>query len=247
MTLGETFRAAAICDRVSIVLFWVVATLSALLLLFESFLASIVQPILIIAAIAGIGIGIATTLLQTRGNSLLRESQLSNSLGASIGDAVRPDYYNNDLPSSLGRLAATTLENTLHTLRVLSHMLWRERTVTLVYLILFVLLMASRWTSLPWLLLLAQTLFSTEVALRWLRMERFSFRTKQVHNRLRQFFQQGGKTKTPNGIALALATFTDYECAKDEAALPLDSKTFDKLNPSVSAEWDEMRRKLNIS
>ena len=129
MTLGETFRAAAICDRVSIVLFWVVATLSALLLLFESFLASIVQPILIIAAIAGIGIGIATTLLQTRGNSLLRESQLSNSLGASIGDAVRPEYYNNDLPSSLGRLAATTLENTLHTLRVLSHMLWRERTV----------------------------------------------------------------------------------------------------------------------
>jgi len=248
VNVDQRFRAAAISDRVSTIIFWVVAALSALLLLVESPLVNrIVEPILIVAGISGIGAAFLTSVLQTRGNGLLRESQLSTSLGASTGDSIKPDYYNNQLPNSLARLAATTLENTLHTLRVLSRMLRRERTITSVYLILFVLLMAYRWTSLPWLLLLTQTLFSTEVALRWFRMERLNFRTNQVHNRLRQFFQQGGKTRTPNGIAIALAAFTDYECAKDEAALPLDSKVFHKLNRSVSTEWDQMRRKLNIS
>jgi hypothetical protein len=247
VSADEYFVVATWSDRVGTWIFWGVTGLSALLLFVpKPKLEVIAQPILIVAMVSGIVAAILTTIFQTNGNRLLRASQLSASLGGSIGDPIRADYYNNALPNSLARLAATTLENTLHTGRVLTRMLWTERTTTVVYLLFFVLLMAYRSTSLSWLLLFTQTLFSAEVVLRWLRMERFQFRTMRVHEQLRQFFLQGGKVRSPNGTAIALAAFTDYECAKDEAALPLDSRIFRQKNANTSGEWERIKAALNL-
>lgn len=226
-----------------------VTAISAFLLIYSppsSNFETVLHPALIVACIGGVIGGAITGLAQTQGNQFLRASQLSDSLGASIGQAMRDDYYNSAVPSSLTRLAVTTLENTLHTMRVLSRMLVKERIAIGSYLVIFLLLMAYRWTSSNWLLFLAQTVFSADIVLRWLKMERFCFRAGQVHEHLRRFFLQGGKVRTPNGTAIVLSAFADYECAKDEAAIPIDSKIFNETNAVVSAEWIELKRTLRI-
>ena len=50
----------------------------------------------------------------------------------------------------------------------------------------------------------------------------------------------------PNRTALLLASFTEYECAKDEASRALDPEDFDKVNPEVSIEWNEAKGLLGI-
>jgi hypothetical protein len=163
-----------------------------------------------------------------------------------MGEKARENYFNTDLPPSLARLAATTFENTFFTTAVLCKMLFWERIRGGAYLLLFMFLMAARWPTLPWLLFLAQTLFSSDVALHWLRMECFCSRVARVKDRLHQFFLQGGDVTKHEGLAVLLIAFTDYECAKDEAAMPLDEKAFRRLNPSSSKKWNRLRAQLKI-
>ena len=67
-----------------------------------------------------------------------------------------------------------------------------------------------------------------------------------MYERLLQFFQQKGTVETPNGMALVLSAFADYECAKDEASLPLDQRLFESMNPPLSKKWDDLVRDLNL-
>lgn len=248
MSANDNFRVAESAEKVSLWIFWAVTIISGVLLLFPiSTLESLLHPILIIAAVAGIATGALITIYQNQGNRLLRASQLSDALGAAVGDSLRADYYNSPLRKSVSRLASTTMENTLFSSEVLMKMLRRERISGGVYLTIFLLLLAYRSTSLSWLVFLTQILFSADVILGWFRMERFRFRTTQVYEQLKQFFLQGGSTDAPNGMAIVLAAFTDYECAKDEAAMPLSSEVFNRINAPVSLRWEEIKKSLNIA
>lgn len=247
MSANNSFKVAAQAEAFSAWVFWVLTAASAALLVpYFQRLEGFLQPLLIVGAISGILAGAIVTVYQNQGNRLLRASQLTNALGSPIGDAVRDDYYNTALPPSLTRLAATTLENTLFTTEVLMKMLRKERAAVAIYITIFLLLLAYRGTSLNWLVFLAQSLFSADVVLSWLRMERFRLRTVQVHEQLRQFFLQGGNAKKPNGVAIILAAFTDYECAKDEAGMPLDSSIFTTINPAVSQRWETLKHSLGL-
>jgi hypothetical protein len=247
VTAKEFFGWAKRLSQFSVWAFWTVAVLSLVLLVVEDKrVGAVVQAVLIVASIAGIGLSLLTQNLQNRGNRAQRAIQFTNSLGVPIGENARENYFNTDLPPSLARLAATTFENTFFTTTVLCKMLFWERIRVVVYLLLFLFLMAARWLTLPWLLFLAQTLFSSDIALHWLRMECFCSRVARVKDRLHQFFLQAGDVTTPEGLAIVLTAFTDYECAKDEAAMPLDEKTFRKLNPSSSKKWNALRDQLKI-
>jgi hypothetical protein len=45
---------------------------------------------------------------------------------------------------------------------------------------------------------------------------------------------------------MALTSFSMYETAKANAAVTLSSKLFDKLNPSLSKEWEKIKVALKI-
>jgi len=247
MKFDELFNVAKKFDKFGSVVFSLVLAISIALLVFPGpHGEAILHPCLIVLAIAAIVCTVVTTIYQTEGNCALRDSQLSDGLGAGVGEPNREDYYNNALPKSMRRLAATTLENTFFTKEVLSAMATRERIKNAAYFLVLLALMACRWTSTEWLLILSQTLFSADLILQWIRLERFRLRTNRVYARLEQFFLQNADINRPNDIAILLAAFTDYECAKDEAVLPLDSEVFEKLNPRLSTEWEEIKKRLGI-
>lgn len=247
MSIGEKFKAASLAESVGGGTFIVVTAATAVLAAFpNATVQAWLHPVLIVGALVAVGTTAMTTICQTQGNRLLRAAQLSNALGASIGENIRADYFNSELSPSFLRLAATTLENTLFTTAVLSRMLIRERFKIAVYTAVLLLLLSVRRTSTEWLLLLAQALFSADLLLAWIRMERFRARTHLVHETLRQFFLQRASTQQPNGMAIVVGAFTDYECAKDEAALPLDSKLFAALNSDLSARWELLKKQVGI-
>ncbi|MES3030961.1 MAG: hypothetical protein V4697_00950 [Patescibacteria group bacterium] len=247
MSISRNFQIAATAERVGSKLFLAVTAISSVLLVFpREEVESWLHPLLIVAAFAAVTCSVVTMNYQTEGNRLLRATQLSNSLGATIGDAPRQDYFNNSVPPSFLRLAATTLENTLFSKEVLSRMLVTERAKVGAYAVILILLLSLRWTSTSWLLLTAQTIFSADLILAWIRMERFRQKTVRVHECIRQFFLQQGDAKKPNNVAIIVASFTDYECAKDEASVPLDSAVFEKLNAQVSERWEVMKAQLQV-
>lgn len=249
MTADSHFRWASGLCYAQAAVFWCVAALSALLLIWDDHrIAAIVQPLLVVLSFAGFLAGLAIRWSQTEGNRKLRQSQIRDAFGVPLGAKPRDAYYNNPEAPSLRRLALTTLENTKFTAAVLAAMLFWKRIIGTGYLLLFVLLLSVRETSLGWVAIAAQTLFSGGLLLDWLAMERFRSRTNAAREQLLQHFATTGAGEvTQAGTAVFLAAFSEYECAKDEAALPLESGTFRRLNPQLSQDWEEEKVALGFS
>jgi hypothetical protein len=246
-TASDNFEVAARADKYGGMVFYLVMAISAILAAHDTPQTDeFGHPCLIVATVLAIIATVVTTIYQTEGNRALRATQLSDSLGAGAGETLRADYYNNILPKSLVRLAATTLENTLFTKAILSKMAVKMRFKVVAYFLLMLIFFTCRQTPTGWLVLLAQTLFSADLVLKLIRLERFRVRTVRVHEHLEQFFLQAGGAEKPNDIAVLIGAFTDYECAKDEAAVPLESKHFEKMNAELSKKWDEMQVRLKL-
>ena len=241
------FKVANVTDKCGAVVFYFALAVSTLLAFYDTpQTEAFGHPCLIIATFLAIIVTVIITIYQTEGNRFLRGMQLSDALGAGVGENIRADYYNNKLPQNLRRLAATTLENTLFTKAILSKMAVKMRFKVGVYFVMLLILFTCRATPTTCLLVLAQTLFSADLALKLIRMERFRVRTASVHAKLEQYFLLAGGIDRPNELAVLIGAFSDYECAKDEAALPLEGKYFDELNPELSREWDEMKKRLKL-
>jgi hypothetical protein len=225
-----------------------VLIVSGVLAILENHLIEAIgHPALIAAAPFAILATTITTIYQTEGNRALRASQLSNALGSGLGESIRPNYYNNSLPQDLVKLAATTLENTLFTKAILSKMAVKMRAKVAIYFVLLLVFSVSRSMPTGWLLVLAQTLFSADLVLKLIRLERFRVRSARVHKSLEQFFAQSGSAAKPNDLAILIGEFSDYECAKDEAAIPLDGKCFERMNSELSQEWRDLKARLNLT
>jgi len=246
-TAEYCFKVADIADKCGGFLFYVVFITSMVLAKWDTPQTDAwCHPILIVAVVLAVIATIVTSIYQTEGNATLRETQLTDGLGGGAGEEIRPDYYNNNVPPSLRRLAATTLENTLFTKEVLSMMCVKMRFKVGIFLILLLILFTSRTTPTSWLVVVAQTLFSTDLAIKLIWLERFRIRTARVHKRLADFFQLATDCTKPNEVAILMSAFTDYECAKDEAACPLESKYFIKLNPELSRQWTALKARLKL-
>jgi hypothetical protein len=247
MIAQNHYKVASKAEGFGSLIFYLVLFISTCLLLFSGpTTESCLHPCLVALAILAVACTVITTIYQTEGNRILRTGQLSDAFGAGLGEKVRDDYYNNLLPKTARRLAATTLENTFFTKEILLKMLTKERIKNGLYFILLVVLLVCRWTSTNWLLMFAQMLFSADLILKWIRLERFRIRASRVYAQLEQFFLQRGDADKPNDMAILLAAFTDYECAKDEAVIPLDQKIFEELNLILSKQWEETQQRLNM-
>jgi hypothetical protein len=247
MSARDHFKSASKAAAFGTWVFYLVLVSSVVLLLFPfSTVESCLHPLLVVLAVLAIVCTVITIIYQTEGNRILRASQLSDAFGVGIGEQMRDGYYNNTLPKTVRRLGATTLENTFFTKEILHAMLIRERVNNCLYFIFLLALFVCRWPSTSWLLMLAQTVFSADLILGWIRLERFRMRTSRVNAHLEQFFLQCRDAVQPGETAIVLAAFTDYECAKDEAVISIDSKVFNKLNPILSKEWEKVKRRLNI-
>lgn len=247
MKHADCFRDAGRATTAGSWIFYGVTVISAVLLIFPNpALPPFLHPVLVAAAAASVVTTVIAAILQTRGNRLLRESQLADALNSGLATRPREGYYNNDLSPGVDRLAVTTLENTLFSAAVAERMLQAERLKNGIYLLVLILLMVSRGTNTELLLLLAQTVFSADLILNWIRLEVFRARTAAVHARLKDTFLHKNGSGDNNRLAIMLAAFAEYECAKDAAAMPLDSKVFHKMNPKLTAEWEQLKKQLGL-
>jgi len=249
MNATDCFRDAERATTIGSYIFYAVTAMSASLLFWpQPTLASLFHPVLVAAAAASVAMTILAAVSQTRGNRLLRESQLADALASGIAARPRDGYYNNPLEPGVARLAATTLENTLFTAAVAERMLRTERIRNSIYLLVLILLLASRGTGTELLLLLAQTVFSADLMLNWIRLEVFRARSATVHARLKDvFLHRRDAAGDNNRVAIMLAAFAEYECAKDAAAMPLDSTLFEKMNAKLTEEWEQLKKQLSLA
>lgn len=231
------------------ILFWLLAIISLVLITitFENNLLHQVFKILFICStLLSFVLGLVNRFhLIPKAERIRRKQNLSDALGISLTDEHTNLYYNNQYSNSIYKLGANTFENSLFSKEIASVMLKKTRIAVGGYLLIWLVAVTTRKTNLDLITWITQIVFSGEIIVSWISLEILRLRHERVYERFYDFFRNNQK-QNPQALATILDIFTDYESAKSAASLKLSTKTFNRLNPSLSEKWTKIRKKLKM-
>lgn len=175
-----------------------------------------------------------------------REDFIDNSFETTIAENRSTEYYTNEnIASGVYKMAVNGFENSLFTYNIANKMtalLWVKNIVFAILILsfavfgyngAFILLIQL---TLP-ILLLQQAIKHTL----------FVYRMKRVFENYRRLFNDlkninDSEVKSPEIILNVL----DYETTLTNGSILLSSKLYDKLNPTLSTRWIELKHEYNI-
>ena len=169
---------------------------------------------------------------------------LSTAYGVRIVAEGTEGYYNNSAQEPVVRIAAQTLENTHFSKEIARRMCWRERGALAIYAAFWLVAFANRNTDLDVLLIASQVVFSEQVLSRFFRTEWLRERSEAVFAQLYRQLQARGQDALAS--ATILGELLAYETAKANAGIKLSTALFEKRNAELTAEWEVIRKQLNL-
>jgi hypothetical protein len=136
------------------------------------------------------------------------------------------------------------MENSFFSKSISSAMLPYERLKLACYVILLGIVWLNRTNSFDLVELAAQVVFSESILSYWLRLEWFRSRCDKSYNGLYTLFQNQPRRQNLHAQVLQWVIF--YETTKSNAGITLSPKVFTKMNPSLTGEWENIKRALNL-
>lgn len=243
------YAAVQTAEKVSDGLFLAGALLSfGTLLIDQKKCADIYDIVLLLFSLSVVALftlGIVLRLYLTpRAEDKRRQDFFSSACNVSLIHQQTDGYYNNDFKDPIKRMAAQVLENSLFTKEITLRMARYERVKTAVYLLVWLALLYYRRTDLGWIVAASQAIFSEQIISKWLRLEWLRIRSEKTFEDIFKLFQTRPAVAQFNAHTLDAVSM--YESSKATAAITLSSKIFDKLNPSLSVEWDKIKTTLKM-
>lgn len=236
-------------DRISNWLFYIGAALSFAPLLLDPASFPVMYTVVLITFGVSVLVlfvtGMFTRLyLAPRAEDKRHQDFFSSAFGVNLIHQKSDGYFNNDYTDPVKRTAAQVLENSHFSKTIALRMAKGERAKIAVYVILWLICMLSRQTDLGIVVAASQAVFSEQVLAKWIRLEWLRMRCERIFEEVYRLFQSQPPVGEFN--AMTLDALCMYETTKASAAITLSSRIFDEMNPSLSAEWDEIKATLGI-
>ncbi|RXK59207.1 hypothetical protein ESA94_13785 [Lacibacter luteus] len=181
----------------------------------------------------------------TKAEMRRRLDWLDNSFQTNFSGKKSKDYFTNDhLSPGLYKLAVNCFENSFHTQFIISKMLPKLITQTIIIVLVFIIsaYIGNREIirmffelSLPAILIqkLIKALY-------------FSTRMADVQDHFKSLFNDLLKINFDDKTAESLRDILEYETALSWASTPLDSKIFWKHKVKLAQDWEELKQEYNI-
>lgn len=245
----QYFSSLRIADQVSGWLFYCAAALSFAALLVDKkeagFVYDIVQVLFVLAVIAVFFIGLVIRLYLTpRAEDMRRKDLLSKAFGVPLTHEQSVGYYNNNQSAPIRFLGVAYLENSFFSKSVLLKMARRERIKVAIYLVCFLVAILNRNTDLAFAATAAAAVFSEQILARWFRLEWLRARCEGTYENLYALFQSSPSAASLHAKIFEAATF--YETGKANAGITLSENIFLQTNPTLSIEWEHIKRMLKL-
>jgi hypothetical protein len=171
-----------------------------------------------------------------------REEFLSNALNVNLTHERTIGYYNNCETDPTRKVGLNILENTHFTKAIALEMVKRARLVSGSYFAIWLVLLLNRDTDLGLISAAAQAVFGEQIISRWLRLEWLRIRSEKIFRELHRAFLSN---PAPHILgAQILEAFSTYEATKSGASIVLSTSIFDRLNPSLTQEWEDIKASL---
>lgn len=243
------FKSVERAERVNDLLFYAGALLSFATLLLEKashpevYKWTLVAFVVVTVAIFAMGLA-GRLYWIPRAESKRRQDFFTSACNVGLTHEASDGYYNNDFTESIDRMAAQVFENSLFSKSIALRMAWVERTKFVAYAIAWLACLANRETDVGWVLAATQAVFSEQVLSKWIRLEWLRSEFERTYDDMYRLFQ--AKPAGATFAAHTLDSLASYETAKANGGIVLSSKLFQKLNPSVSQEWEQVKTTLRM-
>ncbi len=243
------FDAVEKAEKVTDWLFWLNALLSCCTLVVDQKACSNVYSVVLflfsISVVAMFTLGIILRLyLKPRAEDKRRQDFFSSACNVSLIHQQTDGYYNNDFEDPIKRMAAQVLENSWFSKEIALRMARLERLKVAVYALVWLVLLYNSRTDIGWTVAASQAIFSEQILSKLFRLEWLRIRFEKTFEDVFRLFET--KPSVTQFNAHALDALSMYETAKANAGITLSSTIFDKLNITLSAEWDEVKAALKI-
>lgn len=245
------YRPLELAEACSDWLFWIVAVLSVSALAIERAsqpkVYDLVQGGFVLGVLALFFLGQGVRLYWTpRAEDKRRQDLLSNSFSVAITHEQTNGYYNNEQTNPLRRLCASLLENSFFSKSIALKMAHRERVRMAFYTTVWITALLNRSTDLALGAAMAQAVFSEQIIAKWIRLEWLRMRFERVYEGLYRLIQTTTNFNKDEFRVRVLEAFGEYETSKGYGGITLSTKVFERLNPSLSIEWSNIRNTLKI-
>lgn len=251
--VSKAYLPAERADYTAGLLFWGVAILS-FLILFPDWFAEwpVVVPIIktgfAVGSVLLFGLFLASKLyFLPRAERLRRKQLLANAFDVPLTSQTTELYYNNSFSPSHQRLAANVMENAFFGHQIAEDMLLWIRLKTGLYFLAWLAVVSFRHESMDVVVWGTQFVFSADVIAYWCSLELLRSRHESTYDQLyNHFFHEHHEDNAAKATAETLDAFAAYESTKAVTGVLLNSKTFEKLNPKLTEEWEVVQKKLSI-
>ena len=251
--LENDFKPVELCDKISSRLFWVIAFLTLTLIYYknyiptgyEDFFLNITTSLYVILVLINTIIFALNQFHFTpRAETKRCRELLSNAFDIRIEHEKTELYYNNNFSPSITRLGLNLYENTLFGKTICAKMAGSERIWVIVYCSLSIISVVWRHTDLGIISWLFQVVFSSEVIIRYLSIERARCRFEYLFDQFHSLFlgSDGGSRNNTYFTVTVLALFAEYETIKARSMFKQSTKIFKELNPALSKQWENILR-----
>jgi hypothetical protein len=171
---------------------------------------------------------------------------IDNSLGTDFTDSKSQEYFSNDkLPKGIFKMAVNCFENSFFTSQVSSKMLVTSWIKVIAVVLIFVF--SAAWGERQIVLTLFQLSLPIMMAQNVVRLTQFSTRISGIYQSFLVLFNdikqsKSHNTKEPEMLKLIM----DYQTTLSWGGILLDSKIFNSINPKLSKDWEEIKKKYEI-
>lgn len=187
---------------------------------------------------------------QEKAEVIRRKDFIDNSFGTKLHNQSSIEYYDNEeIEKGLYKMMVNLFENSLFSKEVSDKMKSKAMVHSIIPSIIvlgFAIFGFSRnQIALPILQLFLSQLFILKVIIIW----EYNKKVENTFNKILNLFDSPKKIKEDiiNYKPQILNILVEYECNISNSNLFLDGKIFDKLNPELTKEWEDMKNRYKIN
>ena len=171
-----------------------------------------------------------------------RKSLLKESFNIPITLKDTNKYYNNKENPSIEKLGLNCYESIYFTKNVVDKMIFKDIVKVVLLVVTYIILMIQL-ENLDILLIITQTLFSSEFIFYFIKLIYYKFQLEKLNNEFQNIFFITNKNDKNRNV-LILDAVMGYECLKSYCGLSTSSKIFFKHNKEWSNEWNNILKKI---
>ena len=237
--ISKLYKRVTVSERIAEIIFYFNIVISAITI-FEFKYQDLFFKINIISCILYVTLSNITDIyFKNIAENERRKGLIKHSFHVNITKRKTKMYYNNNEQESIRKMGIDCFENTFFTKFIVNKMMITESIKVFVIILIYIILLIEV-TNTEFLVLITQTIFSSEYFFKFIKFCYFKLQVSRINEKFYDMFVLNPPNDENIMIVKILDASMDYECLKFYCKISLSSRVYKKYKDKLTDEWESL-------